>query len=121
MREIEKAFTRAAKAVRNVHGVRGKVKVDGRLDYESFRLADDEPVVLAAEAAVRAIGCEPVPYISNGGLDANWMTAHGLPTVTLGCGQLNIHTVSERLDIAGLRASLPHRAAVGHQASDTRE
>jgi tripeptide aminopeptidase len=28
------------------------------------------------------------------------MTAHGIPTVTLGCGQNQIHTTSEFLDIA---------------------
>ena len=28
------------------------------------------------------------------------MTAHGLPTVTLGCGQREIHTVRENLEIA---------------------
>jgi tripeptide aminopeptidase len=28
------------------------------------------------------------------------MAVHGIPTVTLGCGQVSAHTVSERLDIA---------------------
>ena len=99
VREIERAFALAAKQVRDVVGTPGKVIIDGRLDYEAFRLADDEPCVLTAEAAIRAAGGEPYRAISNGGLDANWMTAHGLPTVTLGCGQMNPHTVGERLDI----------------------
>jgi tripeptide aminopeptidase len=30
------------------------------------------------------------------------MTAHGMPTVTLGCGQEAIHTVAETLDIESL-------------------
>ena len=105
VREIERAFTRAAKKVRSAAGVRGSVQMESRLDYESFRLSDDEPCVLAAEQAVRATGGKPFRAISNGGLDANWMTANGLPTVTLGCGQMNPHTVSERLDIAAF-----HRA-----------
>jgi tripeptide aminopeptidase len=33
-------------------------------------------------------------------LDANWLTERGIPTVTLGCGQRNIHTSQEELDIA---------------------
>lgn len=45
------------------------------------------------------MGLEPLRAISNGGLDANWMSARGIPTVTLGCGQMQIHTVSEQLDI----------------------
>ena len=97
--EVEKAFHRAADEVRSEQDIRGQVTFDGRLDYEAFKLADDEPCILAAEAAVRAVGLEPVRAISNGGLDANWMTAHGIPTVTLGCGQMSPHTVAERLDL----------------------
>jgi tripeptide aminopeptidase len=99
VRAIERAFQRAARRVKSSDGVSGKVKFEGRLDYESFRLADDEPCVLAAEAAIRSIGLAPFSNVSNGGLDANWMTAHGIPTVTLGCGQDNIHTASERLHV----------------------
>jgi tripeptide aminopeptidase len=33
-------------------------------------------------------------------LDANWLFRHGIPAVTLGCGQQNIHTIDERLSIA---------------------
>jgi tripeptide aminopeptidase len=94
------AFERAAKAVTNVAGARGKVRFASRLDYEAFQLDAREPCVVAAEAAVRATGAEPVRAVSNGGLDANWMTAHGIPTVTLGCGQVNVHTTSEALDVA---------------------
>lgn len=97
---IEQAFRTAAQAVRNAEGRHGQVRFHGRQDYEAFRLAADEPSVLAAERALRAAGLEPQRGVSNGGLDANWMTAHGIPTVTLGCGQMKIHTTSEFLDIA---------------------
>lgn len=100
VREIEKAFQRAAKKVKNSSRQKGKVTIEGRLDYESFRLADDEPCVVTAADAVRAIGLKPQLNVSNGGLDANWMAVHGIPTVTLGCGQDEIHTVNERLEIA---------------------
>ncbi len=99
VREIERALARAARAVRSIDGAHGQAKVTSQLDYESFRLAADEPCVLAAEAAVRSVGGEPLRAISNGGLDANWTTAHGLPTVTLGCGQRNVHTPAEELDL----------------------
>lgn len=100
VKAIEKAFADAAKQVRSADGRTGKVKVEGRLDYEAFRLADDEPCVVAARAAVAEIGLAPRLDISNGGLDANWMAANGVPTVTLGCGQMDIHTTDEKLDIA---------------------
>jgi len=100
VKAIEKAFADAAKQVRSADGRTGKVKVDGRLDYEAFRLADDEPCVAAARAAVAEVGLAPRLDVSNGGLDANWMAANGVPTVTLGCGQMDIHTTDEKLDIA---------------------
>jgi tripeptide aminopeptidase len=86
--------------VRSVDGRTGKATVVGRLDYEAFRLADDEPCVVAAREAVAAIGLSPRLDISNGGLDANWMATNGVPTVTLGCGQMDIHTTDEKLDLA---------------------
>jgi tripeptide aminopeptidase len=100
VRAIERAFREAARSVRNREGVFGQVRFDGHLDYESFKLRDDEPCVVAAQAAVRAAGAQPVLAISNGGVDANWMTARGIPTVTLGCGQRNPHTTKEKLDLA---------------------
>lgn len=103
VRAIERAFRRAARKVRNRQGACGEVRFDGRLDYEAFKLADDEPCVRAAETAVRQLGGQPVRSISNGGVDANWMTARGIPTVTLGCGQKDPHTASERLDLGEFR------------------
>ena len=49
--------------------------------------------------AIRAVGLDPQTRISNGGLDANWLSARGLPTVTLGSGQTNVHTVNETLNL----------------------
>ena len=100
VKAIEKAFIDAAKRVQSASGRRGRVTCEGRLDYEAFRLDDDEPCVVAATEAVRAVGLEPRLDVSNGGLDANWMAANGIPTVTLGCGQADIHTTNERLDLA---------------------
>ncbi len=99
VKEFEQAFERAAQSVRNVDGVTGKVSIASRLDYESFVLPENDASVQAAESAIRAIGLTPERAISNGGLDANWLTARGIPTVTLGCGQMNPHTTSERLDL----------------------
>lgn len=105
VKAIEAAFQAAAKQVRTADGKVGGVTFSGHLDYEAFRLADDEPCVAAAQEAVRAIGLVPRLDISNGGLDANWMAANGVPTVTLGCGQMEIHTTKEQLDLAAFEAA----------------
>ena len=93
------AFTAAATRVKDHEGHPGKVKFTSRLDYVPFRLKDESPVVARAKAAVAAIGKEPNPRVTNGGLDANWMVKHGIPTVTFGAGQNEIHTVKEFVDL----------------------
>jgi tripeptide aminopeptidase len=115
VKAIETAFQEAAKRIRSVDGKTGKVTIAGRLDYEAFRLDDDEPCVVAAREAVTAIGLVPRLEISNGGLDANWMAANGIPTVTLGCGQMEIHTTHEKLDLDAFEAAcaVALRLAVG--------
>lgn len=94
------AFTSAATKVRDHEGRAAKVKFTSRLDYVPFRLRDDAPVVQRAAQAVRSIGRVPNLRTTNGGLDANWMVKHGIPTVTFGAGQNEIHTVKEFVDLA---------------------
>ncbi|MEN9663664.1 MAG: Peptidase [Planctomycetota bacterium] len=115
VKAIETAFKDAAKRVKNAAGKCGKVVCDGHLDYEAFRLGDDQPCVVAAIDAVRAEGLEPRTEVSNGGLDANWMAVNGVPTVTLGCGQMEIHTTKEQLDLAAYETAcrVALRLAVG--------
>jgi tripeptide aminopeptidase len=99
VREIEKAFKNAAKELTNAAGQRGSVTIKSDLKYESFKIDPKSECVVAAQTAIRSLGMEPTLTICNGGLDANWMTAHGLPTVTMGCGQQGIHTVNEMLHV----------------------
>lgn len=99
VREIEKAFKNAAREVVSTLKKKGSATFEGRLDYEAFKLAENEPCVAVARDAVEAIDREPELAISNGGLDANWLNLLGVPTVTLGSGQMHPHTVNEALCI----------------------
>src|SRR5262245_45278030 len=94
------AFARAGKQVRNVCGESAKVRFASRLDYHPFRLKETSAVVRLAQAASRSAGWTPTLRTTNGGLDANWMTRHGIPTITFGAGQNEIHTVDEYVEIA---------------------
>ena len=100
---IQRAFAQAVRTIKNTAGQHGSVEFHGRLDYEAFRLDASEPCVAAAISAVRSVGGEPTLAISNGGLDANWFTARGIPTVTMGAGVTHAHTTEERLDRAQFR------------------
>ncbi len=57
-------------------------------------------MVTTAIEAIKTLAGQPTLAVTNGGVDANWLVRHGIPTVTLGCGQRDVHTVSESLDIA---------------------
>ena len=99
VRAIEKAFEKAVNRVKSASGRKGTVSISKRLDYEAFRLNKNDLSVKAAHNVLEALGHTPYYDISNGGLDANWMAANGIPTVTLGCGQHDIHTTNEWLDL----------------------
>lgn len=102
---IEGAFRRAVEEVVSSEGRRGSVAFDGDLNYESFKLPADDPSVAAASTAMGDLGLETELAIAKGGLDANWLTAHGIPCVSLGTGQHDIHTVNETLDIEEFQLS----------------
>ena len=93
------AFEAASKRVKDHEGKTAKVKFTSRLDYLPFRIKDTDPVVKIAAAALTSIGITPTFKVTNGGLDANWMVKHGIPTVTFGAGQNEIHTVKEFVDL----------------------
>ncbi len=44
-------------------------------------------------------GTRPVLTVAEGGLDANWLVRQGLPAVTFGVGQRNVHSLKEEVDI----------------------
>ena len=93
------AFTEAAKTVTNSDGKAGKVKFTSALGYYPFEMKKNEAVVQRAIHAVKEIGLTPDVRLASGGLDANWLVRHGVPTVTFGSGQNDVHTVDEWIDI----------------------
>lgn len=104
------AFTKAAAKVKDAAGESATVDFRGRPQYPSFNLDKDAPAVRHALRAAQAMGLEPTILFSNGGLDANWLVKHGVPTVTIGAGQYEIHTVKEYVDLpefaAGCRLAI---------------
>ncbi|MBX3413297.1 MAG: M20/M25/M40 family metallo-hydrolase [Pirellulales bacterium] len=94
------AFTKAGSEVKDVDGKTARVEFDGHAAYPPFRIAEDSPVVVHAKRAAESIGLQPTTLFSNGGLDANWFVKHGVPTVTIGAGQHEIHTVKEFVELS---------------------
>jgi len=99
-RAYERAFMGAAAQVKDDTGATAEVTFESRADYYPFRLGDDEPAVRHAKRAAEALGLQASTKFSHGGLDANWFARHGVPTVTIGAGQHEIHTTKEYVDLA---------------------
>lgn len=99
VREFHRAFARAARRIRNSRQQTAKVRIEEDTRYHPFKIPRSAESVRIAMKAVQQAGLTPLAAPCDGGLDANWMTDHGFPTVTLGCGQHDIHTVQERLHL----------------------
>jgi tripeptide aminopeptidase len=95
----EAAFAKARAEVKDSDGATAALKFNSKPAYPPFTIADDAPAVRHAKKAVGLLGLTPSTLFSNGGLDANWLNQHGVPTVTIGAGQYDIHTVNEYVDL----------------------
>ena len=97
--EFEKAFSKAVRTLKTSDGRTGQLTFEIDQRYQAFQIAENTPCVTVAQQAAAKLHLPCSVQSSNGGLDANWMTEHGFPTVTMGCGQHQIHTVDEKLNI----------------------
>jgi tripeptide aminopeptidase len=95
---------KAAAEVTNRDGKAGRVKFTAHTSYQPFRLKETAPVVRRAVKAVSAQGRAPEIRLASGGLDANYLVRHGIPTVTFGAGQNEPHTVDEWVDLTEFAA-----------------
>jgi tripeptide aminopeptidase len=93
------AFGQAAAEVRDDQGKAAKVKFTAQRSYYPYRLKENSKVVQAAQAVAESLGWQTTLKLSNGGLDANWLARHGIPTLTFGAGQHDVHTIDEYADL----------------------
>jgi tripeptide aminopeptidase len=92
---FREAFEKAKAEITDAGGGTAEVKFEASHAYPPFNLPDDSPAVRHAKRAAESAGLKATTMFSNGGLDANWLVKHGLPTVTIGAGQYEVHTVKE--------------------------
>jgi tripeptide aminopeptidase len=94
------AFAKAKEQVKDHEGDTAEVAFRHQTAYPPFKLAEDSPVVKRAIKALEMLGIKANCLFSNGGLDANWLDKHGIPTITIGAGQAEIHTIKEYVNLA---------------------
>jgi tripeptide aminopeptidase len=93
------AFEKARAEVKDATGATAEVTFTAKTSYPPFSVPEDAPAVARAKKAAATLGLAPTVLFSNGGLDANWLVGHGVPAVTIGAGQYEIHTVNEYVDV----------------------
>jgi tripeptide aminopeptidase len=96
---FREAFEKAKAEIKDADGGTAEVRFEASHAYPPFNLEANAPAVRNAVRAAESIGMKPKTVFSNGGLDANWLVKHGLPTVSFGAGQNEVHTVKEFVDL----------------------
>lgn len=80
----------------------GKAEVHAEFMYPGYKFGSEDAVVQLASKAIEAVGRTPHLLQSGGGSDANVLCGKGIPTINLGVGYENIHTVKEKIAIKEL-------------------
>lgn len=93
------AFAKAKVQIKDHEGHTAEVTFSHQTAYPPFKLEENSPVVKRAIKALEMLGIEANCLFSNGGLDANWLDKHGIPTITIGAGQAEIHTIKEYVNL----------------------
>jgi tripeptide aminopeptidase len=82
------------------------VDVSVEEQFRAYRIAASEPVLLAAEAALRDRGVTPVHTASGGGSDAHAFVGKGFRCLNIANGTEANHTAAERVSAAALKTML---------------
>jgi len=99
------ACTQAAEDLAGViDGVRRTATITSRVhaDYPLMHIDEDAPVLRLIRDASAALGAPCTVLTGGGGSDANIFTAGGIPTVILGSGMTDVHSIHESVSVADL-------------------
>lgn len=79
-----------------------KVDIKSELMYPAYSFGPNDEIVKIAEEAAQLIGVQTELVPSGGGSDANIINGYGLPTINLGIGMENVHSIEEKISVANL-------------------
>lgn len=89
-----------------------KASVTLTLAYQAFSLDEKEAVVEVAKKALLGNGIEPKLTVITGGTDGSIYNACGIPTVALGVGMRDAHTVDESIFVSDMRSAVKNIQAI---------
>lgn len=83
----------------------GSAQVTITHKYDSYRLAEDLPIIRRIVAGLDAIGYRPTFQISGGGSDVNILAQRGIQIANVSVGYREIHSTGEYIAVADLQRS----------------
>jgi tripeptide aminopeptidase len=78
---------------------KARVDFSFTMEYESFSLSPDEPIIKLLLCAAKARGYDLSLVATGGGSDANVLNSIGIPAANLPVGMHNAHSASEYTDL----------------------
>jgi tripeptide aminopeptidase len=100
LEEQRKSLMRAALEAEAAVGVGVEVKVERA--YDGYLIDPNDPLILLADEAGKAMGMKIEVVNSGGGSDANFMNGYGIKSVVLSIGARQPHTTYEYIDVQEL-------------------
>lgn len=79
-----------------------KAEITTELIYPACLFSADHPVIKLVEKAASSLQIETDLVSSGGGCDANILNGYGIPTINLGIGIENAHSVDEQITVKNL-------------------
>lgn len=119
--DSDRAAATATRIVDGLTAAAGEFEVDLEVDvdeqFRGYRLSRGAAPVMAATAALAALGYEPAYVPSGGGSDANAFIAGGFPCLNLANGTERNHQPDERVSVAALEAMLDVALTLVHASA----
>ena len=91
-------------AITKVRAMFPEARIDAEFttEFERYKIADDNPLMVRIQDALRGLGMEPTTKPTGGGSDGNVFHQNGINAVVVGMADHNMHTVREYVTIPDL-------------------
>jgi tripeptide aminopeptidase len=100
LRQYTKQIVSELEAAANQANARADVNITR--SYTAFRLRKTDPLLKRVSKVAKTVDLEPNFLAAGGGSDANIFNAHGIRTLIVSTGMMNVHTTEEHIALADM-------------------
>jgi tripeptide aminopeptidase len=88
-----------------VQAAGAKLELNIEHEYDSFKVAEDHPLVLMLKDAAHRAGLEPKTMFAGGGTDGHHLCRKGIVAVALGMGTQDAHSTNESASLTAIEGA----------------